>query len=127
MESRTGGMVLFNLAEQTVKMTLPIGRVLASQIYSERNRSGITPCRNERETCVQGQRDSFLKVPPPGETPPRFQLFFGGQADGSVAGRLPTVTTASTELEAYVVEPGQPTETVKIGFANVPVQNMISQ
>jgi hypothetical protein len=127
VESRTGGPVMFNLANQDVKINLQYGIVLESNIFYEQFRSGVTPCIKEREICLQVQRDNFLTAPPPGESKPRFTLFYKGYVDASLVKRLPDVATAGTAFEAYVVETGQPDSTVKVSFSELPTQNLLAQ
>lgn len=117
----------FNLADQEAKITLSeIATVLSARLRSDEYRSGVNPCRQPREQCVQGAIDSFLRIEP-GATPPRFQLFPWGTADGSVAGQLGDVTTADAEFEAYVVSADGQVQTILVSFQGIPIQNQIAK
>jgi hypothetical protein len=127
VESRTGSELRFNLADQEAKLTLSeIATVLSARLRDDELRSGVSPCRQQREACVQGAIDSFIKVEP-GATPPRFQLFPWGTADGSVAGQLGDVTVADVEFEAYVVTPDGQTQTIAVSFQGLPIQNQTAK
>lgn len=127
VESRTGAELRFNLADQEAKLTLSeIATVLQARLRSDQYRSGITPCRQPREACVQGAADSFIRVEP-GATPPRFQLFPWGTADASVAGQLGDLTVADIEFEAYVLTPDGQVQSILVSFQGLPIQNQMTR
>lgn len=124
VENRSASPLRFGLLQENMNFSLDNGAVLRGG-GSTRNFSGITPCRNDGATCLQGSPDDFVTVAPE-DSPATFGIVFEGRSDGSLAATLPSIAAGDIGLQLYLVSTAGEGQKFQVGLTRVPIRNQLA-